>query len=174
MMSSLIRGFIDGSLSTLGIVIGASSASSVVIIAAALGGTLANGFSNLLSAFSAEGAEQYRELRRVEQAMVSKDMKGSELDRQVSKKTITIGAVDGLATIMGGGIPILPYLFLPTSEAMLVAIGMVVAVTFAIGVYLGKLSKRNVILSALKMALFCVVVAAAVYLLELLIVPSQP
>ena len=173
MTGKFLRGFIDGSLSTLGIVIGASSASNVIIIAAALGGTLANGISNLLSAFSAEGVEQYKELRRIEEAMVSKELKGSEPERQVFRKTITIGAVDGLATIIGGGIPILPYLFLPTFDAMLVAIGVVIAVTSVIGVYLGKLSKRNVILSALKMALFCVVVAAVVYLLESLIVPSQ-
>jgi predicted membrane protein (TIGR00267 family) len=116
--------------------------------------------------------EQYRELRRIEEAMVSKDMKGSEPERQVSRKTITIGAVDGFATVIGGGIPILPYLFLPTSEAMLAAIGVVIAVVSVIGIYLGKLSRRNMALSALKMALFCIVVAAVVYLVQSLIVPT--
>jgi predicted membrane protein (TIGR00267 family) len=173
MTGKFLRGFIDGSLSTLGIVIGASSASNVIIIAAALGGTLANGISNLLSAFSAEGVEQYKELRKIEESMVSRELNGSELDRQVSKKTITIGAIDGLATIIGGGIPILPYLFLPTFKAMLVAIGVVIVVISVIGLYLGKLSKRNMIMSAFKMAVFCIVVAALVYLVQSLIVPAQ-
>ena len=173
MTGKFLRGFIDGSLSTLGIVIGASSASNLIIVAAALGGTLANGISNLLSAFSAEGVEQYKELRKIEEAMVSRDMKGTEPERQVSRKTITIGAVDGFATVIGGGIPILPYLFLPPFEAMPIAIGMVIAVVSVIGLYLGKLSKRNMALSALKMAVFCIVVAALVYLVQSLIVPAQ-
>ena len=171
MTSKFLRGFIDGTLSTLGIVIGAASASNVVIIAAALGGMLANGISNLLSAFSAEGAEQYQELRRIEEAMVSREMKGSELDRRISRRTLASGIVDGAATIVGGGIPILPYLFLPPFEAMLVAIGVVVTIISLVGIYLGKLSRRNIVLSALKMATFGLVVAATVYLLQSLIVP---
>lgn len=173
MTGKFLRGFVDDSLSTLGIVIGASAASSAIIIAAALGGTLANGISNLLSAYSAEGVEQYKELRRIEGAMVSKDMTGSEPERQVSKKALKIGAVDGSATIIGGGIPILPYLFLPTSDAMLVAIGVVVVAVSVIGIYLGKLSRRNIILSAFKMAVLCIAVAGVVYLIQSLIVPSQ-
>lgn len=105
--------------------------------------------------------------------MVSKNMKGSESERQVSRKTLTIGAVDGSATVIGGGILILPYLFLPTFNAMLVAVGVVVATVSVIGVYLGKLSRRNMILSAFKMAVLCIIVAGLVYLIQSLIVPSQ-
>ncbi|MFW6102524.1 MAG: VIT1/CCC1 transporter family protein [Chloroflexota bacterium] len=160
-------------LSTLGIVIGASAAANPIIIAAGLGGTLANGIPNLLSAYSAEGVERYKELRRIEEAMVSKDMKVSEPERQVSKKAPKIGAVDGSATIIGGGIPILPYLFLPTFDAMPVAIGVVIAAVSVIGIYLGKLSKRNILLSASKMGVLCIAVAGVVYLIQSLIVPSQ-
>lgn len=174
MIRNFLRGFVDGSLSTLGIVIGASSASSAIIIAAAIGGTLANGISNLLSAYSAEGVEQYKELRTIEKAMVSKDMKGSEPERQICGKTLNIGAVDGSATIVGGGVPILPYLFLPAFDAMPVAIGMVVVAVSVIGIYLGKISRKNTILSALKMSIFCIVVAGVVYLIQSLIVPPQP
>lgn len=173
MIGKFLRGFVDGSLFTLGIVIGASSAINTIIIAAPVGGTLANGISNLLSAYSAEGVEQYSELRRIEQAMVSRDMKGWTPERQVSRKTITIGALDGSATIIGGGIPILPYLFLPTFDAMLVAIGTVVATVGVVGIYLGKLPKSNILLSGLKMAALCIAVAGLVYLVQSLIVPSR-
>ncbi|MBS3802436.1 MAG: hypothetical protein KGY65_06770, partial [Candidatus Thermoplasmatota archaeon] len=58
----LIRGFIDGVLSSLGVVIGASTAigatvgsnnataASAIIIAAGIGGGVANGLSNILGA----------------------------------------------------------------------------------------------------------------------------
>lgn len=173
MIGKFLRGFVDGSLSTLGIVIGASSATGTIIIAAALGGTLANGMSNLLSAYSAEGVEQYKELRRVERAMVSKDMKGSRPERLITRKTLVMGALDGSATIVRGGIPILPYVFLPTFDAMLVAIAMVVAMVSVIGIYLGNLSRRNIVLAGLKKGVLCVAVAGVVYLVQSLVVPSQ-
>ena len=58
----IVRGLIDGSLSALGVVIGASgSADASVIIAAGLGGGIANGLSNILGAFTAEKATLERE-----------------------------------------------------------------------------------------------------------------
>lgn len=173
MISHLLRGFVDGALSTLGIAIGASAATSSIIIAATLGGALANGISNALSAFSAEGVERYRELREIEQAMVARELRQTELDRRVSRRTVKTGLVDGLGTVFGGLIPILPYFFLDTLPAMLTAIGAVVVVTALIGIYLGKLSRRNLAFSALKMAFFTLVVAGVVYLVEALIVPAE-
>jgi len=170
MIAKLVRGFIDGALSTLGIVVGASAASLPIIIAAAVGGTLANGISNILSAFSAEGVKQYQEIRSIEKAMVSRELKGSELDRRTERSSIVSGSVDGLGTIVGGAIPILPYLFLSISQAIYVSVALVIATVFVIGIYLGKLSRRNMLLSALKMAVFAVVVAVAVYLIQSAIV----
>jgi predicted membrane protein (TIGR00267 family) len=170
MTSKFLRGFIDGSLSTLGIVIGASSGLPSIIIAAAVGGTLANGISNMLSAISATRAEQYKELRDVEKAMVGKELKDSEPDRRIGKQTIIAGGVDGLATMIGGGIPIIPYLFLTGLQAILISTGLVVLAVFLIGIYLGKLSRKNILLSALKMTFFAVVVAAVVYLIQSFII----
>ena len=171
MRSKFLRGFIDGALSTLGIVVGALAASSSVILAAAIGGTLANGISNVLSAFSAAGAEDYTELRQVEKAMVDKELKGGMLDRQISKQTTLKASVDGVATIIGGAIPILPYLFMVPDKAVFVSVGLVIFVIFIIGMYLGKLSRRNILFSALKMSFFAASVAAVVYLIQSIIVP---
>lgn len=173
MIGKFCRGFIDGALSTLGIVIGAAAAAPPIIVAAAVGGTLANGFSNLLSAFAAEGVERYTDLRRTEESMVSRTMTGSEPARRVSRKTAVIGAIDGIATVIGGSIPVIPYLFMPVFEAMIVAAGAVVVAVAVIGAYLGRLSRKSVVLSSLKMAAFCVLVAAVVYLAQSLIAPVQ-
>jgi VIT1/CCC1 family predicted Fe2+/Mn2+ transporter len=43
---------------------------------------------------------------------------------------------------------------------------------FLIGIYLGKVSRRNILLSGLKMAGFGIAVAVAVYFIQLLIAPS--
>lgn len=171
MRSKIVRGFIDGALSTLGIVIGAMSATSSVILAAAIGGALANGISNLLSALSAATTERYSELREIERAMVTKDLRGGTADRRVSREAWLDGLADGLSTIFGGAIPIIPYLFAPPGTAAIIAVVAVVLATFGMGLYLGKVSRRNLLFSGLKMAMFAVIVAVVVYFIEELISP---
>jgi len=171
-IAKLLRGFMDGSLSTMGIVIGAYAASGPVIIAAAVGGTLANGISNALSAYSSSEAEQYSEMRSIEDAMVSKELKGSAIERTIRKETLISSAADGLATIVGGTIPIIPYLFLKLPQSMYLAAGLVIGMIFLIGIYLGLVSKRNILLSALKMAIFGAVIAAVVYFIQSIIAPE--
>ncbi len=156
----------DGSLSTVGIIIGASSASIPIIIAAGVGGTLANGISNTLSAFSAERTDQYQELRHVEDAMVDKELKGSMVERWMHKRTIIAGTVDGLATIIGGLLPITPYLVGMKSHTMFVSIGLVMVSVSFIGVYLGKVSRRNILVSAVKMAVYAAIVATVIYFIQ--------
>ncbi len=171
MRSKFVRGLVDGALSTLGIIIGASAGSQIVIIAAAVGGTVANGISNMLSAFTAEEAGLYEELRKVEKAMVDREMKDSELERQIHKETVVAGIFDGAGTLAGGVLPIIPYLILSYPQAMFASIGLVMIAVAIIGLYIGKLSKRSMTRSALKMVACSVGVAAIVYLIQMLIVP---
>jgi len=170
-IGKFVRGFVDGSLSTLGIVIGASAASSWIIVAAGVGGALANGVSNVLGALSAERIDQYRELREVERAMVSQELKGSALDGKIRKETVAAGMVDGLATMAGGAIPILPYLALDPDHAVFVSIALVIVEVFVLGLYLGKLSRENIVFSAVKMAVFAMAIAVIVYVVQSVIVP---
>jgi predicted membrane protein (TIGR00267 family) len=56
--------------------------------------------------------------------------------------------------------------------AMYLASGLVIMTIFFIGIYLGRVSRRNILISALKMAVFGVVIAVAVYFIQGLIAPS--
>ena len=170
MIGNILRGYIDGSLSTLGIVVGASSAEAPVIIAAAVGGTIANGIANVLSASSAAKAEYHGELREVEKAMVTKDLSGTMADRIIDRKSMFEGMADGIATLFGGAVPILPMLFLDGTPALFTSIGLVVLSVVIIGIYLGRVSKRNILLSAAKMAVYTICVAVAVFFIQDIIV----
>jgi len=173
MISNFLRGFIDGALSTLGIVIGASSGSTSLIVASGVGGTLANGVSNILSALSAERMERYEELDKIEDAMVSRKMLGSALEKKLTRES-TLGAItDGAATVIGGALPILPYLFTDPSTALPISIGVVMAAVFFVGILLGRVSKRSLFFSAIKMTILAGLVAGLVYLIQLLIVPNS-
>jgi predicted membrane protein (TIGR00267 family) len=169
--AKFLRGFMDGSLSTLGIVIGAYAAAGPVVIAAAVGGNLANGISNALSAYSSAEAEQYSKMRSIEDAMVSKELKGSAVEKKIRRDNLLASVSDGLASVVGGAIPILPYLFLEPPHSMYLAAGLVIGMIFLIGIYLGKLSKKNILFSAVKMAAFAAVIAVAVYFLQSWITP---
>ncbi|MFW6125676.1 MAG: VIT1/CCC1 transporter family protein [Chloroflexota bacterium] len=172
MLSNFLRGFIDGALSTLGVVIGASSASSLIIISAGIGGTVANAISNLLSAFSAESATRYAGLRDLEKSMVDRKLKGSILDRRIQWQTLRAGGVDGLGTFLGGALPVIPYAVLPPGEALFVSIGVVILAISFVGVYLGRVSKSSILLSVLKMVVLGLLVAGLVYLLQRALIPS--
>lgn len=172
-IGKVFRGFIDGALSTLGIVIGASAASSSVIIAAGIGGAFANGISNVLSAFSAERVEQYNELRQIENAMVHKELKHSVVEDNIHRETLRAGIIDGLATIVGGALPIIPFFWLASESAVIVSSTVVVLAIFVIGMHLGRVSKRSMLLYGAKMAVFGLVVAVAVYFIQAQIVPTQ-
>jgi predicted membrane protein (TIGR00267 family) len=170
MIGNFLRGYIDGALSTLGIVVGASSAESPIIVAAAVGGTIANGIANILSASSAAKAVSHGELREVEKAMVYGDLTGTMLDRKIGRQSMFAGLADGLATVIGGAIPIMPLLFLSGYQALFTSIGLVVLSVMVIGVYLGKVSRRNLIISGLKMGVYSISVAVVVYIVQKIIV----
>lgn len=178
----LVRGFIDGLLSTLGIVIGASTAISTstvieashIIIAAGLGGGIANGLSNILGAFMGEKAALHKRFEKVEKAMLKDEaLRGSKVDEKAQDKIITSGVADGLATLGGSIVPVVPFLLIPLL-GIVPMIGLYISITislglfFVLGAYIGKISKENIFLSGLKMAAFGGVTAVIVTIIRLL------
>ena len=170
-LNKFIRGVIDGSLSTLGIVIGASSASIPIILAAGLGGTVANSLSNFLGSFFAERSDKIETIERIETAMVTKEMEGSKLDQELEERTIKASLTDATATLIGGLLPIMPYLFLSIPDALILSTTLVILVVSIVGAYLGKKAKENIFLSVSKMVTFGVGIATAIYLLQKFIIP---
>jgi len=170
-----IRGLIDGSLSTLGIVIGASiaiglspEAARTIIIAAGIGGGIANGLSNIIGAFAAEKTVAHKELERVERAMLKRGaIKNSELHRETEKKIISSSVIDGLATIGGSVIPVLPFFILPALPALEWSVAVTLAFFFVIGIYIGRVSRENLALSGLKMVLFAGATAGIAALIKI-------
>ena len=178
----LIRGFIDGLLSTLGIVIGASTvigsgqaSASQIIISAGLGGGVANGLSNLLGAFMGEKAALSKRYERLEKAMLKDGaVKESKVDEEFRDKVLTSGIIDGVSTMIGAVIPVIPFIFAvifgfnPLS-ALYSSLGLSVSLFFVLGAYIGKISRGNIFYSALKMGAFGGVTALIVALLRMVI-----
>ena len=163
MERQLVRGFIDGSLSTLGVVIGASGAEISIIVAAGIGGGVANGLSNIFGAFTAERIEEEMQILRIERAML-KNLKETDIYKNVRRKVLKKSLADGASTIFGSVVVIIPFILalLLRVEVYLATISSIAITTLCLGViglYLGKLSKENLALSFAKMAAFGIVTA---------------
>ncbi len=170
MERQLVRGFIDGSLSTLGVVIGASGAEISVIIAAGIGGGVANGLSNIFGAFTAERIEEEMQLLKIERAML-KDLKKTEIHRDARRKVLKKSLIDGISTIFGSVVVVIPFLLtlIFKAEAYLATLSSMAVTTLSLGIiglYLGKLSKENLVISFAKMATFGIITALISMMIE--------
>ncbi|KXA92723.1 hypothetical protein AKJ64_02390 [candidate division MSBL1 archaeon SCGC-AAA259E17] len=180
----LVRGFIDGLLSTLGAVIGASAAigtssetsAASVILSAGVGAGIANGLSNVLAAFMGEKLVVVRRLEEVERAMLEEEaLRKSRVADEIHQKIISGGMADGLATIGGAMVPVLPFVFVPLlaikgTIALYSSIILSLVSFFVLGGYIGKVSRENVIFSGLKMAAFAGVTAIICKLVKMALV----
>ena len=165
----IVRGLIDGSLSALGVVIGASgSADASVIIAAGLGGGIANGLSNILGAFTAEKATLERERIQKEKSLLKKNgyLKKSIIYKKAIRETMICGLIDGISTTIGSALPVVPFFLFDIKTALYVAIGITIAILFILGVFIGKISKENVVISGIKMVAGALVVAVLCFMVE--------
>ena len=145
----------------MGIVLGATLSGDVkVIIAASLGGGIANALSNILGAMTAERAAVMLEFGEYDKAMVgrTKDLKDTTIYERARAKIYRGGLIDGLGTFLGALVPVIPFFFMfagfGIDTLVLASIASTVGLLFVLGLYLGKLSKENIMWAGAKMALF--------------------
>lgn len=157
-LEAATRGMMDGTLSTLGVVIGAQGATPEVIIAAGISGGIANSFSNVFAAFTAYETELMVELNEIKDAMLRGDIEETKLydsgKHDVHKRSLA----DGLATVVGALVPVVPYFFFRPGLSIYIAIFLTAMLGLLVGVVMGKISRRSMIKSGIKMAVMAIVV----------------
>ncbi len=167
----IARGLVDGSLSGLGIVLGASiSGDPRIIMAAGVGGSIASAMSNVLGALTAERADVMLKFAKYEKAMVGSKvrLKDTKIYEKEREKMIRGGLLDGAATLCGSIVPIAPFALFGVQTGALVAVMATITLLFGLGIYIGKLSKENLIIAGSKMALFGIATAVLASSLEFL------
>lgn len=98
--------------------------------------------------------------------MLTKNLQGTKPHQDKEQKIWVKSLMDGIATLFGALVPVLPYLFLPPLKAMYAAIAVTSLLGFLVGVMMSKLSRRHIIYMGLKMALIAILVAGASALLQ--------
>jgi len=131
---------------------------------------VANGLSNIFGALTAERAAEEMRLSEIERAML-REMKNTTIYGEIKRKALLGGLTDGIATVAGSIVPVLPFvvaLYVGASvfSATMAAIALTTFCLSLIGVYLGKLSKESLMLSALKMVVMGLITALLSFFVE--------
>ena len=167
-----MNGF-DGALTALGIIIGAyiAKAEAITLILAGVGASIAMGISGFWIAYLTERAERTRDIKELEQHMVT-DLNNTKVAKANLWTAVIISFVDGFSPFIFSIISILPFFFVHVGWiTMLVGLIISMVVIFVevvvLGLFLGAVSKESKIIYALKIIPAAALVAGLTYLLEL-------
>jgi len=158
----------DGALTIFGVIIGAYLADlhePRLLLVVGASTAVAVGISGLWGAFLTESAEREMELRELEKKMMKK-LRSTEIAEANRAATIIAALVDGLSPSLAAFFILIPFAaagmgFVSMADAYADAIILSFVSFFMLGVFLGKISKGNMLSYGLKM-LFAGLVCAVV------------
>lgn len=165
----------DGALTMLGLTVGFYTRGGVALsiaISACLGAAIALGMSGLTSAYISEAAEKKKELRELEEALIS-DLNDSDYGRAARLVPLLIALVNGLAPFVVSLIIIAPLwvaqygLPLPL-DPLASSIALAFLIIFLLGLFLGKISGGFWLWAALRTTLIAVITALLILTLKVL------
>jgi predicted membrane protein (TIGR00267 family) len=162
----------DGILTILGVLVGnylAEVRNSAVIITTGMATSISMGISGLWGAYLTESAERQRSLDDLEEYTLS-DLSDTRIGRASRVAVIVVAVVDGLAPLLASSLVLAPFLLTGAWGDVLysyaLALVSAMASLFGLGAYLGRISKKNVIVSGSRMIVAGLLSLALSFLLE--------
>jgi predicted membrane protein (TIGR00267 family) len=147
----------DGVLTIIGVLMGNYAArvhDARVVIVTGFSTCIAMGISGLWGAYLTEAAERKRDLGELENHTLT-DLSQTKIGRASRMAVVVVALVDGLAPFLAALVVLLPFFFsgllAEVTISYYASLGMALAVLFALGAFLGKVSKQNLIVSGVKM-----------------------
>jgi predicted membrane protein (TIGR00267 family) len=150
-----VIGAFDGALTVLGIIIGASAfgdleAHKVLVVSASFGAAIALAVSSAVGAYEAERVEKKLDIRTIERAMLARL---SEEHQEAFRFAAILSAiVHGIAPLIAGLLPVIPFLLLDARTATVLAVIITLVILFALGAYLGNLVRERVLVTGMRFA----------------------
>jgi predicted membrane protein (TIGR00267 family) len=147
----------DGILTIIGVLMGNLSAridNASIVITTGLSTSVAMGISGLWGAYLTESAERKRGLDELGNHTLT-DLSETRIGRASRFAVVIVALVDGLSPFLASVVVLLPMMFSMqfggTIRAYYASLGLALATLFALGSYLGTVSRENLILSGIKM-----------------------
>ncbi len=168
-----INGF-DGVITSIGVLVGnyiirVTEYKHVIIAGSAI--CISLGVSGVWSAYNSETAERKRELDDLEESTLH-NLDETIIYHAQKFAVITLAAVNGLSPVVTAFIPLIPFLFgkyIPINICYYSGFALAFSVLFGIGLFLGKISRSNLVVSGIKMLVaggFCVALSLLLKLVE--------
>jgi predicted membrane protein (TIGR00267 family) len=162
----------DGVLTMIGVVMGnlvVGVQDATVVLVTGLSTALAIGISGGWGAYLTESAERRHAMGELERFTLT-ELQDTKIGKASNMAVILVASVDGLSPFLAALLVVIPFFFAPllpsVRYAYYAAIAMAMLSLFALGLYLGRISKENLILSGIKTAVAGVVCIGLSYLLE--------
>lgn len=162
----------DGVLTMIGVVMGnlvVGVQDATVVLVTGLSTALAIGISGGWGAYLTESAERRHAMDELEQFTLT-ELQDTKIGKASDMAVVLVAAVDGLSPFLAALVVVAPFFFaslLPSvTYAYYASIAMALLALFALGLYLGRISRENLILSGIKTSVAGVICMALAYFLE--------
>jgi predicted membrane protein (TIGR00267 family) len=167
-----IKNGFDGSMTVLGIVVGAwivRVSQPEIIVTAGLGACLAMGVSGLFGAYMTEKAERKQHLKTVENAMLT-DLSDSVLSDASNFVSLYAAFIDGASPVLTAMIALIPFILalggtFAIWDAYIVSLILALGTLFSLGLYLGRIAKENMLLFGVQTVAAGILIVVIVLLL---------
>ena len=146
----------DGVLTLTGVLMGNLSAgveNPAIVITTGLSTSIAIGISGLWGSYLTESAEKKRSLNELMNSTLT-DLNGTIIGRASRYAAVVVSIVDGLSPFLAALVVMTPFFlhrFFPVIQWVYYAsLGTALLALFGLGLFLGKISKENLIISGIK------------------------
>jgi predicted membrane protein (TIGR00267 family) len=146
----------DGVLTIIGVLMGSFIAEvqeARVIVVTGLSTSLAMGISGLWGSYLTESAERRHEIDELEKQTLT-DLHNTKIGKASRMAAVIVALVDGLSPFLASLLVLVPFflntVFPEIAWAYYAAFAMALLTLFGLGLFLGRISKENLLLSGLK------------------------
>lgn len=161
-----INGF-DGVITIIGVlignyIIGTTDFKNIIIAGSAV--CISLGVSGVWSAYNSESAERAKEIKDLE-AFTLHELDGTVISKAQNFASRVLAVINGFSAGATAFIPLIPFFFsryFDINISYYLGFGLAFLILIGIGVFLGKVSRRNIVFSAAKMVaagVFCVILS---------------
>ena len=149
----------DGVLTIIAMLMGNMAAgvtSPQIVITTGLSTSIAMGISGLWGSYLTESAERKHDLDELSTSTLT-DLNNSRIGRASRYAAVIVSLVDGISPFLAALLVLIPFFIhgiFPNIQSIYYAtLGLALLTLFALGMFLGNISKENLIISGIKTAI---------------------
>lgn len=169
-------GTLDGILAVMGVTLAASGVASAggleisnfAIGLTGLSGGIALAMSNAFGSFIGERAEEARTLRELEEKMMLNegDLDETIIYKQAKRRIYMSMFTHGFSSFIGSFVPVVPFLLIADKiTATITTVALCFVALFILGLYLGKVSRDNLLKISFEIVLIGVLISAVSFII---------